>query len=147
MSSSRTTLIVLFVLGAALWVFLSRGSHSSNLPYVSGWSQAIEASRSQGKPILLKFGGPWCPACVALETKVFSDSRIRKLAQEFICVEVDPRSPGDGADAFRFKSTRYVPEVVFLSPEGEVLSRLERRDPDGVVAEMQAVLSRASGVR
>lgn len=147
MSSNRVVLVVFFALGVAVWILLSRSSHSSSLPYVGSWSEAVQVSRSRGKPILLKFGGPWCPACVALETKVFSDARIQKLAQDFVCVEVDPRSPGDGGDAFRFKSTRYVPEVVFLSPEGEVLSRLERRDPDGVVAEMQAALAKAASSR
>lgn len=143
MSSSRAVLIVCFALGAVAWLVFARGSHSESLPYVRSWPEALATARSARKPILLSFGGPWCPACAALETRVFSDARIRELAERFVCVKVDPRDPRDGGDAFRYKSTRYVPEVVFIDPEGEVISRLQSRDADGVVEEMRAALSRS----
>ena len=78
---------------------------------------------------------------------MLSDDRIRKLSKEFICVKVDPRSPGEGKTAFEFKSTQYVPEVVFLAPDLEVLGRLEGRSPDEVLAEMQAALDAAKSSR
>jgi len=71
---------------------------------------------------------------------VFSDERIKKLSQEFICVKVDPRNPKGDRAAFEHKSTRYVPEVVFLSPDGEVLDRLEDRSVDGAAETMEDVL-------
>lgn len=71
---------------------------------------------------------------------MLSDARIQKLAGEFICVKVDPRDRSADRDAMEFKSTRYVPEVVFLSPQGDVIDRLEERSVDGVVRTMEEVL-------
>ena len=71
---------------------------------------------------------------------MFSDARIQELAVEFVCVKVDPRQPGVNSEAFEYKSTRYVPEVVFLDPDGEVVERLEERTVEGVAATMESVL-------
>lgn len=73
---------------------------------------------------------------------MLSDARIRKLAEGFVCVKVDPRDPGPGRAAFEHKSTRYVPEVVFLSPRGETLGRLDAATVDGVLESMRAALEK-----
>ena len=74
---------------------------------------------------------------------MFSDSRIRELAEQFICVKVDPRDRNADRAAFEYKSTRYVPEVVFLSPDGEVVGRLGDRSVGSVVATLETVLKSA----
>ena len=71
---------------------------------------------------------------------MFSDARIQELAVDFVCVKVDPNDPGENREAFEYKSTRYVPEVVFLDPDGEVVERLEERTVEGVAATMESVL-------
>lgn len=71
---------------------------------------------------------------------MFSDSRIQELAKEFVCVKVDPRERGVDRTPFRYKSTRYVPEVVILSSEGEVLGRIEEHTAAGVAAKMETAL-------
>ncbi len=73
---------------------------------------------------------------------MLSDGRIQKLAEKFVCVKVDPRDRGADRDALEHKSTNYVPEVVFLSPEGEVIDRLEDRSVEGVAEVMEAVLGK-----
>ena len=71
---------------------------------------------------------------------MFSDSRIVKLAEEFVCVKVDPRVRAEYEAASEYKSTRYVPEVVFLDPQGEVVGRLEDRSVEGAASAMEQVL-------
>jgi len=77
---------------------------------------------------------------VNLESRVLSRKRIRDLLDQFICVKVDPRKPDFDRDALRYKSTRYVPEVVFLDPRGEVIDHLEDRSLDGAARTLEVVL-------
>ena len=71
---------------------------------------------------------------------MFSDNRIQKLAADFVCVKVDPRDRGVDQEAYEHKSTKYVPEVVFLDPKGEVVGRLEDRSVEGAAQAMEKVL-------
>jgi hypothetical protein len=71
---------------------------------------------------------------------VFSDEKIRELAREFVTVKLDPR---ESSDAGRFKATRFVPEVVFLTSKLRVINRLAERSVAGVRSTMQRVLRRA----
>ena len=73
---------------------------------------------------------------------MFSDSRILKLAEDFVCVKVDPRDRTEFEVASEYKSTRYVPEVVFLDHRGEVVARLEDRSVEGAAATMEKVLQK-----
>ena len=73
---------------------------------------------------------------------MFSDSRIVKLAEQFVCVKVDPRVRSEFELASDYKSTRYVPEVVFLDSRGEVVDRLEDRSVEGAAATMERVLKK-----
>jgi len=70
---------------------------------------------------------------------VFSDKKVQRLARGFICVKVDPR---ERVQAWEFKSTRYVPEVVFLTNDLEVIARLEDRTVPGTARLMQKILDR-----
>jgi hypothetical protein len=72
---------------------------------------------------------------------VLSDARVREAAKDFVCVRIDPRSPGETRAAFEFKSTRYVPEVVLLSPDGEVIDRISARSPEGFAAVLRDALA------
>ena len=52
--------ISMLVLVAIVAVIVYRSSaDSSALAYVADWDEAVEQSRTTGKPLLLSFGGPW----------------------------------------------------------------------------------------
>ena len=71
---------------------------------------------------------------------MFSQESIRSLLDQFICVKIDPKKPGFDRDTLRYKSTRYVPEVVLLDPDGEVIDHLEDRSVDGAAYTLETVL-------
>jgi len=72
---------------------------------------------------------------------VLSDARVREAAKGFVCVRVDPRSPGESQAAFEFKSTRYVPEVVLIAPDGEVIDRISARSPEAFATVLRDALA------
>lgn len=73
---------------------------------------------------------------------MLSHPEIQERLDQFICVKIDPRDRNADQNAYRHKSTRYVPEVVFLDVRnGEtVLGRLESRSTHGVVKELDTML-------
>jgi hypothetical protein len=73
---------------------------------------------------------------------VFSNEQVLELARRFVCMKADPADRGLDRSVFAHKATRYVPEVVFLSPDEEVLGRLDtgRLDPEAAAAQLEAVL-------
>ena len=72
---------------------------------------------------------------------MFSDARVRKLSEEFICVKADPRASDDVySDAAEYKTTGTVPEVVLIDPDGEVVDYLDPRSVEGVIATLSSVL-------
>ncbi|MEM7263037.1 MAG: hypothetical protein AAF488_13680 [Planctomycetota bacterium] len=75
---------------------------------------------------------------------MLSDRRIQKLAQLFTCVAVDPRDRNVDRGTFRHKSTRYVPEVVFLdvrNGEEAVVTHVEDHSVEGVIQAMNKALN------
>ena len=71
---------------------------------------------------------------------MFSDETVKELAEEFVCVKVDPR---ETRDAWAYKATRYVPEVVFIDSELDVVTRLDMNDRSvaGFTSLMRRVLA------
>ncbi len=78
---------------------------------------------------------------------MLSDDKVRKAAKKFVCVKVDPRSPGDGRDALKHKTTRYVPELVILDPAGEEGTVVEDRSVDGILSAMDDALRELKSAR
>ena len=58
MTPFRISLLVLAAIVAVI-VYRSGSSADSALAYVADWDQAVEQSRTTGKPLLVNFGGPW----------------------------------------------------------------------------------------
>ena len=75
---------------------------------------------------------------------MFSDSKVQELAKEFVCVNLDPR---ETQDAREFKSTQFIPEVVFLTKDLKVLTRLSDRTVPATVSLMQRVLKKVKSDR
>jgi hypothetical protein len=68
---------------------------------------------------------------------VFSNDRVQELAEKFVCVKIDPR---ESQEAAQFKATRYVPEVVFLTSDQRVITRLETKTVAATVDLMERIL-------
>jgi thioredoxin-related protein len=140
MKSSGFSILVSLLFAAGAYYILSGRSSSEALAYQHDWSKAREEALREKKPIILFFGGPWCPSCVQLERTVFASQRVQELSRQFVCVKVDPRDLGACREAMEYKTTRFVPEVRFLDPQGEVVEELQRGSPDQVAEQMQSVL-------
>ncbi|MCZ6792758.1 MAG: hypothetical protein O7J95_04000 [Planctomycetota bacterium] len=74
---------------------------------------------------------------------MLSRAPVKDLLEQFVRVKSDPRARGRNDSLYRlYKSTQFVPEIAFVSPQGKLLGKLESRDVHGVIAELKAVLYR-----
>lgn len=81
------------------------------------YETAIEQARKSGKPILFYVYADWCPHCRNL-TKVFYKEEFVELAGGFVLARFDAETNAILRDRFA-PDGRYVPQVFFLSPQGE----------------------------
>ena len=96
------------------------------------WNEeAFEASRSEGKPVLLTLGATWCHWCHVMDQTSYSDQRVIELVNSrFVPVRVDVDQRPD--ISLRYNQGGF-PSVAFLTGDGEFLTgrALHSRGRDG----------------
>lgn len=110
------TFVVLLV---ALFCFMSIDAFAINWRY--NLSEALKTAKSRQKPIMVDFYTEWCGWCKKLDSDTYTDSAVKKLAEEFICVKLD----GDKErDLVRKYNISGYPTIIFLNPDGTVVKQV-----------------------
>ena len=90
-----------------------------------GLEEAQKKARKAGKPIIVDFWAEWCSWCERLDRTTYADPFVARAAQDFVAVKIDT----EGSRREREVAARYevtsLPTIVFLSPEGRQLWRVE----------------------
>ena len=84
---------------------------------------ALAQARERKVPLLVIFGGAFCPTCEAFERDVLSDSRVRDVLRAFEFVDFDVKDDPAAASDLGVKA---VPDTWILSGDGAVLARENR---------------------
>ena len=108
------------------------------ISFVEGYERGCEASRQQGKPMLVFFTARWCDYCHDMADDAFCQDAVVSLSEQFVCVLVDADAEPEVCRQFRVKG---YPTIQFLSPRGTPLNRVTGKQPTvQLVMEMQAAL-------
>ncbi len=100
------------------------------IPWARTFDAAVEAASKGQKPLLVDFGAEWCGFCKKLDRETFSEESVIRLVREsFVAVKVDVDQEPDLKKRFKIEG---LPTIVFLSPGGEELARLEGFRPPEV---------------
>ena len=109
-----------------------------NLQFVEGYQAGLQASRQQGKPMLLFFTAQWCRYCHQMANETFVDPQVVALGQQFICVQIDADAESEVCNSFQVKT---YPTLQLVSPQGQPVGRLiGKHSSREVAAQMYAAL-------
>ncbi|MFC1707743.1 hypothetical protein ACFL59_13160 [Planctomycetota bacterium] len=76
---------------------------------------------------------------------MLSQDDVQKVLESYVLVKVDPRERGADRSALKYKTTRYVPEVVLLDPQGNSLGTVKSRNVAGYAQELRSALAKVRG--
>ena len=92
-------------------------------------ASGIKESSKTGKPVVMVFHAPWCPACKKYRA-VFKDPGIVEAARNFVMILIDADADKYANGAFSPDGT-YVPRTIFLDAGGNVRSEIHgATDPE-----------------
>jgi len=102
-------------------------------PIKAVFSQAkdFNLKSSDGRPTLLVFSAPWCPACVRMQTEVYNHPAVAKQISKlnFVKLNSDVAENNELAEKFKLKA---IPSLILLDKDGNEAYRwLDYQPPVG----------------
>lgn len=111
------------------------------------FDDAIRTAKKAGKPIFVDFWADWCAWCRRLDRTTYADPLVVRMAQEFVPVRVNTEGSRRELEVTRKYQVTSLPTIVFLSPEGRQVARLNGfLGPGQFPQTMDAALTRAARV-
>lgn len=111
------------------------------------FDEALKKARRAGKPIVIDFWAEWCGWCERLDRTTYADPSVARRAQDFVAVKVNTEGSRRELDVALKYMVTSLPTIVFLSPEGRQLGRVNGfQGPGQFPRTLEAVLQIARRV-
>lgn len=103
--------------------------------FVLNFNEGLEKAKKENKNMLIDFYTDWCHWCKVLDEKTFSEKTVaEKLSKRFVTVRLDAESNA-GSNTFKGRTLNNMemtrafgvtgfPSLIFISPEGEVITKI-----------------------
>jgi thiol:disulfide interchange protein DsbD len=120
-------LVVIGSYAAVAWLLTPK----RHLPWVYDETVAFERARVEGKGVMVDFSATWCTPCEELELTFAEDGVYEQLVDNFVPLKFDV-TKDTSVDSERRKRYRApsLPAVIFMSPDGAVLARIDQKTED-----------------
>lgn len=127
--------IVVLLLGSAAGVEASHARDSASADYfLTDYDEAVEWSRTTGRPVFLDAFTTWCKPCREMDARVFPDAEVRRLlTAEFVPLRLDMEQAQGQRLAERFGVSAY-PTLLVFDADGELHRATGFLDVEGVRA-------------
>jgi len=94
------------------------------IKWEKNFEEALKKARRAGKPIIVDFWADWCGWCHRLDRTTYADPWVARRAQDFVAVKVNTEGSRKELDVALKYHVTSLPTIVFISPEGRQLYRL-----------------------
>src|SRR5207247_5601054 len=94
--------------------------------------EAVKAARTAQRPLMVDFWAEWCGWCRRLDQTTYRDPNVVHLSAAFVAVKVDTEGTQREVEFAGRYNVSSLPTIVFLSPEGRPLLRIDGYQAPGV---------------
>jgi tetratricopeptide (TPR) repeat protein len=115
----RRTLVVLLpflLLGAA---------GPTGIQWEKDYAVALKKAQTEGKPLFVDFWADWCGWCHQLDRTTYVDPDVVTASADFVSVKVNAEGDRTDTEIARRYGVSALPTLLFLSPNGRTLARLD----------------------
>lgn len=110
-----SVLIISIALGSVYGIIKQKSEVSNTISY----TEALELSKQNNKPILIDFSAVWCANCYELKEKVFVNEELKKFIDDnLIFTEVDVDKYKNISDEYNVK---WLPWIIIIDSDKNIL--------------------------
>lgn len=95
--------------------------YGQEIRWYEDFDEGLAEARRTGKPMMIDFYTDWCGWCDELDKKVYTDSDIIKLAEDFISVKIDADEDEETKEKYRVNA---YPTIIFTDSQGKEISKI-----------------------
>jgi thioredoxin-like negative regulator of GroEL len=108
-----------------LTLLLAGPAPAPGIQWEQGFDRAMKLARKHDRPVLVDFSTQWCGLCRRLERSTYVEPLVVARADSFIAVKVNAEGSPREREVVREYGIRHVPTILFLSPRGRQVMRVE----------------------
>jgi thiol:disulfide interchange protein DsbD len=113
---------------------------AEGITWVYNMDEGLKLATAQKKPVMVDFYAEWCGWCKKLDKDVYTDSQVKLLSKNFICIKIDTDKNQASASKYDVQG---LPTIVFLKGDGTVINKIVGYQPAPEFAKsMQAALQK-----